>query len=155
MKIINLPYDLFPAQKGKRENINFHAYTASFDSFKGKSILHTNAISLVAEGEKTMHFANKTVYAKDNEIHFLSAGNCIASVNFSRKKTFRSILVFFDNNALTDFYVKYARLVRDSKKNAETSSQPYVSFRKDAFITSISFIRWSCFCNRDKLYRPR
>lgn len=139
MKIINLPYDLFPAKKERPGNIIFHAYTASFDTYKGKSILHTNAISLVISGEKTMHFANNTVHANSDEIHFLSAGNCIAAVNFSRQKAFKTILIFFDNNTLSDFYVKYARLIAGMKDKRKPGSQSFVSFRKDAFI--INFIK--------------
>ena len=77
MQIFNLPNDIFSEYKAGYENIIFHDYSAPVGSFKGKSILHKNAISLVISGEKTMHFAEKTVHIKDDEFHFLSEGNCL------------------------------------------------------------------------------
>ncbi|MDP4262832.1 MAG: AraC family transcriptional regulator [Bacteroidota bacterium] len=134
MNIFNLPDDIVPAKKGKRESIIIYPYAARVGSFKGKSILHTNAISLVISGEKTMHFASKTVHIKNDEIHFLSAGNCLASLSFSGKEIFRSILVFFDNKTLSDFYVKYATRIAKIKSRHKITSEPFVSFRKDPFI---------------------
>src|SRR5580765_4214210 len=92
MSIFNLPQDIFPGKKIKPGNIIFHDYLANVGSFNGMSILHQNAISLVISGEKTMHFSDRIVNIKDDEFHFLSAGNCLASVSLSKKTLFRSIL---------------------------------------------------------------
>src|SRR3954469_25990150 len=94
--ITNLPQDIFPSAK-KLDNIIFHSYSAPVGSFKGKSILQMNSISLVLSGEKTLLFADKSVFIKDDEFHFLSAGHCLASMQLSDKKIFSSILIFFDN----------------------------------------------------------
>ena len=75
MDIVNLPQDIFPSKDLSPESVIFHEYSPPVGAFKGKSILHKNAISLVISGEKTMHFTEKTVYARDTEFHFLSAGN--------------------------------------------------------------------------------
>src|SRR4051812_22735866 len=99
--VINLPDDLFSGEPGKAERIVFHDYTA-LGSLKGKSVLTKNAISLVISGEKIMHFAYKTVHVKADEFHFLSSGNCVASMNPMNKEPFRSILVFFDDKTLSD-----------------------------------------------------
>ncbi len=134
MPVHNLPQDIFSNKKEAEDSLIFHNYSASVGSFKGKSILHKNAISLVISGEKTMHFANTTVNIKDNEFHFLSAGNCLASVTLSKKDVFRSILVFFDNKVLTEFYLKHSRTIDRLKKIRKIESEGYVSFPKDKFI---------------------
>jgi len=133
--IINLPDDIFPGQPARPKSIIFHDFTAPPGAFKGKSILHQNAISLVISGEKTMHFAEKTVRIRDDEFHFLSAGNCLVSMNLSAKKTFRSILVFFDPKILTGFYIKYAARIDRirSSKNGLSDPSPYLAFKKDPF----------------------
>ena len=134
MDIINLPQDILPGERSGSESIIFYDYSPPPGRFKGKSILHKNAISLVISGEKTMHFAEKTVYARDTEFHFLSAGNCVVSMNLSMETPFRSILIFFDTALLTNFFIKYASRVnkiKDAKKNAPAS---YLSFTKDPFI---------------------
>src|SRR4051794_16562030 len=112
MDIINLPQDIFPGENTSTDEIIMHEYAAGKGSFKGKSILHKNAVILVIAGEKTMHFAERTVVAKDDELHFLSAGNCIASVDLSKQDIFRTILIFFSNKVLADFYTKYDSAIR-------------------------------------------
>ena len=134
MKVHHLPQDIFLNKKEASEELIFHNYSATVGSFKGRSILHKNAISLVLSGEKTMHFANTTVNIKDNEFHFLSAGNCLASMDLSKKKLFRSILIFFDNKVLTDFYLKHSKAIEQFKKGKKPESRGYVAFQKDKFI---------------------
>jgi AraC-like DNA-binding protein len=134
MDIINLPQDIFPGKKDILDDIIFHNYSAPFGSFKGKSILHRNAISLVLSGEKTMHFANQTVVINEDEFHFLSAGNCLVSMNLSHKKVFSSILIFFDNKTLANFYLKYNAQITEIKRKRKIHNEPYVAFKKDSFV---------------------
>jgi AraC-like DNA-binding protein len=126
-----LPQDIIPEQGTVPSGIIFFDYIAQMGSFKGKSILQTNAISLVLSGKKTMHFADKSIHITDDEFHFLSSGNCLASMELSKQEYFRSILIFFDNRILDDFRIKYRSLFFKSEQ-AET--QHYLSFKKDAFV---------------------
>jgi len=133
--IINLPEDILSLNGEQSEQIIFHGYTAAGSS-RGKSVLNKNAISLVISGEKTMHFADKTVYIKADEFHFLSSGNCVASMDPSGREAFRTILLFFDNKTLSDFFIKYNHLI-NSLKNAEKNfGQHYVAFKKDRFVSN-------------------
>ena len=137
MKVFNLPGDIFSEKKELESSIIIHHYTSRKDSLKERSVLHRNAFSLVISGAKTMHFAEKTVYVQDTEIHILSAGNCIASVSISGQKEFESVLLFFDNKVLLQFYEKYSDVVNKLlKKNHNANSEAYVSFRKDKFINN-------------------
>lgn len=132
MTVYNLPDDIFSAEI-LAESIIIHDYAAQIGTFKGKSILHRNAISLVIAGEKTMQFAEKTVVVKDDELHFLSSGNCLASMDLSKQAVFRTILIFFDDAVLSDFYVKYDTLIK-ALKTVKTAPEGYVFFKKDDFI---------------------
>jgi len=136
MAVFNLPYDIFPNKAISKEDIIIHDYSPPMGSFKGQSVLHKNAISLVISGEKTMHFAEKTVKVTDGEIHFLSSGNFLASIDVSREKKFRSILIFFDDKVLSDFYLKNKELVTQLKENVKTDNEPYISLSKDEFISN-------------------
>jgi AraC-like DNA-binding protein len=131
MNIFNLPQDIFPG-KTKLDDIIFHNYSAE-GAYRGKSILQKNAISLVICGEKTMHFADKTVEIKGDEFHFLSAGNCIVSMNLSGK-LLRSILIFFDDRILNDFYLKYNAQITEFRKNHKVGNELYIAFKKDPFV---------------------
>ncbi len=136
MKVHNLPDDVFG--KHANDGIVIYAYTARLEALRGRSIMTMNAVSLVMEGHKTMHFAEQTVEANDEEIHFLSAGNCIATIDID-KLPFSSILIFFDDKIIKDFLVKYQTLVKPTKNQKER--ERFVSIRKDNtinhFITSL------------------
>jgi AraC-like DNA-binding protein len=134
MDIYNLPQDIFPDKKDIPEGIIFHNYAAKAGTVLRKSILHKNAISLVMSGEKTVIFAERTVHISDDEFHFLSAGNCLAAMNLAGKDMFSSIVIFFDNNLLNDFYLKYHSLIANIKNQHKLVSEPYVAFKKDAFV---------------------
>lgn len=132
--VFNLPSDLFPETQTALPPVIIHDYTAEARAPKGRSILQKNAISLVVTGKKTMQFAEKTLYITSEDIHFISAGNCLASVNLSLGESFRSILLFFDDAVLTEFYLKYDSLHGSKKKSRRTEQQSFVSIRKNPFI---------------------
>lgn len=134
MTIINLPQDIFPGENMPPGDIRFYDYTATAGALKGKCILQKNAISLVITGQKKIHFAEKTVDVNDSEFHFLSSGNCLASMDLSQQTIFRSVMIFFDDKTLVDFYVKYDNLVSKYAKKAALREESYISIKKDDFI---------------------
>jgi len=83
-----------------------------------------------------MHFAERTVHARDDEFHFLSTGNCVVTMNLLGTTPFRSILIFFDHKTLSDFHLKYETLIRDTRNSKNAAPEPYLSFKKDAFVTN-------------------
>ena len=107
MEIRNLPEDILQSKDYVADRIVIYPYAATTNTFRGRGILHTNTISLVISGEKTMQFASKTLHIRNDEFHFISAGNCLASVDLAGKEVFKSILIFFDNATLADFHDKY------------------------------------------------
>ncbi|WP_276373991.1 AraC family transcriptional regulator [Chryseolinea sp. H1M3-3] len=133
MKVYTLPDDITTIGK-KSDSIIFHRYDAPVGSFQGKSMLSKHAISLVMSGEKTMHFAEKKVVIKDDEFHFLSRGNCLVTMKLSDKIPFKSILIFFDDKVLLDFHLKYAAKISRLKNSTTPTPEPYIAFKKDAFV---------------------
>ncbi|NOT75508.1 MAG: helix-turn-helix transcriptional regulator [Cyclobacteriaceae bacterium] len=137
MKVINLPDDIFPGNKMLMDPILIHHYSATVGSMNGRSVLNKNAISLVLKGEKTMHFSQKVVKIKDDEFHFLSAGNCLASIDLSGQDVFTSILIFFDTKVLADFHVKYNEQISRIRKRIKIVQESYISFKKDSFVLNL------------------
>ena len=133
-EIFNLPQDIFPANQVRGQKIIFHNYAAPIGSFRGKSLLSQNAISLVISGEKTMHFAQKSVEVNASEFHFLSSGNCLVSMKLNEAIPFKSFLIFFDNTVLTDFYLKHQKRIAGIRGNQTITPEPYLAFKKDGFI---------------------
>jgi len=134
MELVNLPYDIFPGKEIGKDEIIIHAYTARKGMQRGRSILHTNAISLVLQGQKTMHFVEQTLVVKEDSFHFLSAGNCIASMDLTEQEIFKSLLIFFPDKILADFYAKYEKLTNDYWSKHKVKPQAFVSLKKDSFI---------------------
>ena len=147
MRGFAIPDDIpgFPKAKGDKggnanigEGLFIHSYSAPIGSFKGRSVLNGNAISLVIAGDKTIRFAEKTVEIHSDEFHFLSTGNCLVSMEVSEKIRFQSILIFFGNGALAGFFRKYRDRVSAVKGAPRIPDQPYLSFKKDAFISGFT-----------------
>jgi AraC-like DNA-binding protein len=134
VKTVRLPEDILAEPGGHPDDLAFRDYTAPIGSFKGRSVLSRNAISLVISGEKTIHFAEKKVEIKADEIHFLSTGNCLVTMDISEKTPFRSILVSFGHGTLDAFYRKYARRISGLGIPARNPDQPFLAFKKDAFV---------------------
>lgn len=133
MKVYTLPDDISLDRKTLNSDIIFYHYTSLKDSVREKSHLTCNAFSLVISGTKTMLFAEKSVNIKDTEIHLLSSGNCIASVTISKQNVFESVLIFFTNQILTEFYLTHTAIISDINKKKHNS---YLEFEKDEFINN-------------------
>lgn len=133
-KIAQLPDDLFAAGRAVQDSIVIHHFTSTSPGIKEKAILNRYAVSLVITGRKTMHFAEKSVHINDNEIHLLTAGHCIASIDIAKEKSFESVLVFFDDKELADFSVAHAALIEKNRQKMKPVPQAYMAFEKDEFI---------------------
>lgn len=131
-QVFNLPDDI--PSIAKNDPVVFHYYSAPMGAFSGKSVLNKNAISLVLSGEKTLHFAEKRVQIKADEFHFLSTGNCLVSMKLSESTPFKSILLFFDDSVLSNFYVKYQHRIHQLNSKQPSGSEPYLFFKKDPFV---------------------
>jgi len=136
MDIFHLPDDIFPGRSIRHEPVIFHSYTAPAGSFKGRSILHKNAISLVLSGEKTMQFAERSVSVNPSEFHFLSSGNCLVTMNLLPRMIFKSFLIFFDSHVLSGFYHKYETRIAEIKRTHKITPEPYLAFKKDEFVVN-------------------
>lgn len=133
MKVIELPNEKIASARKNNDGIIFQHFLTHKGGVKERSILTRNAFSLVIQGTKTMHFAEKTVRIKNNEIHLLSAGTSVAAVHIADHTPFESILVYFDNEVLADFMTRHAHLIA-KMKSKQIETQPYVEFPKDAYI---------------------
>jgi len=135
MKIHTLPQDIFSAGPSPENSIIIYPFTSTRNVLRERTVLDRNAISLVIEGQKTMTFTETTVHPNNKEIHFLSAGHCVASVDIAKHKVFRSILIFFDDKELADFFLDNAGFIEKAMQTVKAKPSAYVAFRKDEFIT--------------------
>ncbi|SFM77954.1 transcriptional regulator, AraC family [Chitinophaga sp. YR627] len=134
MNVINLPQDLNPAQYRAEDRILIRPYTSPCNTKKNRVILHRNMINLLIEGRKTVIYGGQTTTVNDNAILFLAAGSCLTTNVKSDNGNFQSVLLYFSDDALLDFYMKYARLVQAQQRDKQLPAASFITFEKDVFL---------------------
>ncbi|WP_119790687.1 helix-turn-helix domain-containing protein [Flavobacterium anhuiense] len=119
------------------EPVSLMYYNSDTPSINSRINLKQNLFSFLLEGQKSVQYAGTQVKIDANQFLLLSSGNCL----MSEKKAapdgeYSSILLFFDNKLLIDFFMRRPQKMNSLKhKNNQT---PIVSFEKDTFL--INFI---------------
>jgi len=104
---------------------------------RAKIMLQQNLISFLLEGEKTVHFAGTQVTVKPHQFVMLAAGNCLMSEKIAANNAdYHSILIFFDNNLLADFFNRHALLL--DKQTRPSDNPPFLLFEKDEFLVNFT-----------------
>jgi AraC family transcriptional regulator, exoenzyme S synthesis regulatory protein ExsA len=102
---------------------------------KAKIVLQQNLFTFLLAGEKTVHFAGTQVTVQPHQFVLLTAGNCLMSEKLAaRNAAYHSILVFFDNKLLADFFTSNASLI--GKKTKRSDIPPFLLFEKDEFLVN-------------------
>ena len=131
MQTYQLP-DYFETTEDQNEVI-MRYYRSDHKSLKNKIILNRNMISFIIDGNKTVDHPEKSVDVKAGELVILSKGNILTSEMTSELNDFRSLIIYFSNEVLNRFWIKYEYLLSDS---LSTSSTPYLIYKQDEFISS-------------------
>lgn len=116
----NLEHDVF-----------IHQYQSSANTEKGKVVLSHHVVSFLLEGTKTVFLSNKNISIKPQQFLILKSGHCLMTERTSSQKSYRSILLFFNDNALQNFCKKY-----DIQTQEPTSPRPLLTFKSDDFIAN-------------------
>ena len=136
MDIQTIPQDIFRqgGQHSSSDKIAILLYNTNAPSPKSRITLTKNLFSFLLDGEKTVHYSGKTVRIDPNQFLLLAGSNCLMSEKLSTNGRYRSLLLFFDDSLLTDFFIKYAELIRKLSAHSNRTKVPVVCFDKDPFI---------------------
>lgn len=100
---------------------------------KKKIVLQQNLFTFLLTGEKTVHIAGTRISIQPHQFVMLAAGNYLMTEKLAAKNApYHSILIFFDNALLADFFDRHAALLGKQKKQA--NNQPFLLFEKDEFL---------------------
>ncbi|QNK61657.1 helix-turn-helix transcriptional regulator [Pedobacter sp. PAMC26386] len=138
MKKSILPADLHSIDsQNVVDPVSIMRYSSAVGSFNSRIKLRQNLFSFLLEGQKSVQYAETKVKINPNQFLLLSSGNCLMSEKIAAADgRYRSILFFFDNRLLADFFIRHAQSLRPlTKKN---NDEPFLMFVKDAFL--INFI---------------
>ncbi|SFW69392.1 helix-turn-helix domain-containing protein [Chitinophaga sancti] len=132
MDTFNLPMDLVP----ENDNVHIVAYQSSANVVKNKITMHSNLFSFLLEGVKTTFYADKSAQIDPSQFVLLSCGNCIMSEkNAPENGIYRSVLLFFDNKILSDFFIRYPGLPQvHLEQGAAIPEQAFITFHLDPFL---------------------
>jgi AraC-like DNA-binding protein len=111
-------------------------YNSDIATTNSKVTLVQNLFSFLLEGNKSVQYAGTKVTINTNQFFLLSAGNCLMSEKIAAPGgQYRSILFFFDNELLKDFFIRHPATVIQSQKGKQ-QEEPFLVFEKDAFLTN-------------------
>lgn len=112
-------------------------YNSEVVSINARIKLQQNLFSFLLEGQKCVQYAGTQAKIDPNQFLLLSSGNCLMSEKIAATDGhYRSILFFFDNKLLADFFIRHPETVLPSI--SEKNEVPFLVFEKDAFL--INFI---------------
>jgi AraC family transcriptional regulator, exoenzyme S synthesis regulatory protein ExsA len=126
MKTIRLPDAL---NLKNTQSVQLYDYQSSKEIDKQQIILNQNTFSFLIEGHKEVVFDNSTLSIDRSEFLIMKSGHCLMTEKLSDIKKYRSVLLFFSNDALLHFIRKNV-----SDKNDSTDYKSVYSFKNDVFV---------------------
>ncbi|MDW7693986.1 AraC family transcriptional regulator [Flammeovirgaceae bacterium SG7u.111] len=127
MKIISLPAELTVDDSSP---ITIYDYNSSQEISKQQIILTKNTFSFLVKGTKEVIMDNSSLAINNAEFLLMKAGHCLMTEKLSNSdQHYRSILLFFSNEAVLQFIRKF-----ELRPVAKPKPQSVQSFSYDAFI---------------------
>lgn len=116
------------------DTFNIYTYASEKQAARNKIFLPRNLISLLEQGEKVVYYADNRTTITENQFAILSSGNCLMTEKLPVNNNYRSTMLFFDNTALIEFFLKYASIIDKISSKPDKIKKPFVVFEKDEFI---------------------
>jgi len=126
MHILTLPNDL---KLDATQSVQLFDYCSSQEVARQQIVLHQNTFSFLLEGTKEVVFGDTVASIDSAKFLLMKAGHCLMTEKLSKSENYRSILLFFTNEAIHQFIQKYD--VIQSKRNDYPSMY---AFAYDDFI---------------------
>jgi AraC-like DNA-binding protein len=132
IKIYNLPNDFSTADE-LSQPVMIRAYQSPIPSLRNKSIINWNMIDIILMGKKTIIDISGMPSLETGELMVLSKGSCLISQAIPGNGLFKSIVIYFTNEFLADFLIKYRELFNPVKS---LDKKPFLKYEQDLYIAS-------------------
>ncbi len=93
------------------DTFSTYEYISNQETPRNKIFLSQNLVSFLEQGEKVVYYADSKLTITNNQFAMLSSGNCLMTQKLLVNNNYLSTMLFFDNTALTNFFVKYAPVI--------------------------------------------
>src|SRR5439155_26273841 len=90
-------------------------------------------IDILLSGKKKILNIGEVANLEAGDLIFLSKGNCLISEVLPENGLFNSLVIYFTNEKLSEFRIKYDGLAR-ARSGGPGSKSPFLLYRQDAFI---------------------
>lgn len=117
-----------------RDVLSTYSYVSNEKAQRNKILLQENFINFLEKGEKVVHYANKATTITNTQFAILSSNNCLMTEKLSVDNEYRSTLFFFNDLALSHFFIKYDHIIKSISAYSEKVEEPFLVFEKDEFI---------------------
>jgi AraC family transcriptional regulator, exoenzyme S synthesis regulatory protein ExsA len=133
MNVSNLPDVFFQSEQDALSELNIVNYEVNGSSNKNKINMSKHVLSFLMEGQKEVHFSDKSVSINTNQSLLIRSGNFLMTEHVG-DTYFRCLLFFFSQRNIEEFFIKYSGLVSESGINGKAIGEPYFRLEKDEFI---------------------
>lgn len=118
MKSYKIPQDLLTPSI---DRINFIYYENEKPTQRVKVMFTQNLVSFIIEGEKEIFHSEMPIILR-NKIAVIKETNCLMTeTKITSNSKYKALLVFFDNDTLTNFKIKYQYIISKLNKTKSTS----------------------------------
>ena len=112
-------------------SIGVYNYETAQEISKQQIILNKNTFSFLQEGTKEVFFDNSSYSINNSQFLLMKSGHCLMTEKLSNvQEHYKSVLLFFSNEAVLKFIRKFEINPTDSKNYYSTYSFNYDSFIK-------------------------
>ncbi|PWB23982.1 helix-turn-helix domain-containing protein [Flavobacterium sp. HTF] len=120
-----------------KDQLSIIKYNSDVININSKIQLNQNLFSFLLEGQKSVQYAGTRAEINSDQFFLLSSGNCLMSEKIAAPNgRYRSILLFFDNQLLADFFIRHPQkkhVLADTKEK-----DAFLVFEKDLFLTNFT-----------------
>ena len=114
MKTITLPDEL---NLDSSLSIGVYNYESAQEISKQQIILNKNTFSFLQEGTKEVFFDNSSYSINNSQFLLMKSGHCLMTEKLSNvQEHYKSVLLFFSNEAVLKFIRKFEINYRQSSK---------------------------------------
>ncbi|WP_306349638.1 helix-turn-helix domain-containing protein [Flavobacterium sp. '19STA2R22 D10 B1'] len=136
--------DDFLIETDSKEGIHIHHYHSTYEYKKNRVTLKTNAFSFLLKGYKNLLYnGHQSENIEPREFIFMKSGNYLMSEKLTEENEYHSILLFFDNQFLASFVLKYAHHFPKKEKSSTVVIKGQIDNYISHFLESLQFIEAS------------
>lgn len=117
MNTVTIVGDHFSASSREAETgVRIINHLATSNAVRNKIVLHNYLFSLLVEGTKAVHTAHNSITIDNEKFLLLLSGNYLMTEKIaSSDGRFQSVLIFFTQEALNDFFSKFAGIIIETR----------------------------------------